>query len=62
MEPLNITLSKLWYKLSLTNNRYSKEDATLEEMRQAAQQANALQFIENNEFGILSNFFISYHM
>ena len=61
MEPLNITLSKLWYKLSLTNNRYSKEDATLEEMRQAAQQANALQFIENNEFGIIIHlFFLSY--
>jgi ABC-type multidrug transport system, ATPase and permease components len=38
--------------------RYSREDATLEEMRQAAQQANALQFIENNEFGKKSATFL----
>jgi len=31
--------------------RYSKENATDQEMRAAAEQANALGFIENNEFG-----------
>jgi len=32
------------------NIRYSKEDATSEEVRQAASEANALSFIERNEF------------
>ena len=32
--------------------RYSKEDATDAEMREAAERANAIKFIENNEFGI----------
>ncbi len=36
--------------------RYSKEDATKEEVRQAAAEANALGFIERNEFG--NDFFL----
>ena len=32
------------------NIKYSKPDATTEEMREAAKQANALHFIENSEF------------
>lgn len=35
------------------SDRYSKEDATAEEVRQAAAEANALGFIERNEFGNL---------
>ncbi len=38
--------------------RYTKENATDEEMRAAAEKANALGFIENNEFGILFIFFM----
>ena len=34
--------------------RYSKSDATDEEMKQAANLANALQFIQNNEFDVMN--------
>jgi len=33
------------------NLKYSKQDATMAEIRAAASEANALGFIENNEFG-----------
>ena len=33
------------------NIKYAKDDATMEEVRQAAERANAIGFIENNEFG-----------
>ena len=32
-------------------NRYAKDNATMEEVREAAAKANALGFIESNEFG-----------
>jgi len=35
------------------NIKYSKENATDEEMKAAAQKANALSFIENNEFDVI---------
>ena len=37
--------------------RYTKEDATDEEMREAARQANALKFIEENQFGKTFRYF-----
>ena len=39
-------------ELLTISDRYSKENATAEEVRQAASEANALGFIERNEFGI----------
>lgn len=43
----------------LTYNRYARDEASFEEVKQAATKANALKFIENNEFGkiIFSTFF-----
>jgi len=58
MELLNTILSKKKNVFKFNSFRYSKEDATSEEMREAAQRANAIKFIENNEFG---NFFLGYN-
>lgn len=35
----------------LKRNRYNTENATIEEIQDAAEQANALQFILKNQFG-----------
>ena len=54
MVPSNIISSNILFYNHLINFsfRYSKEDATDQEMREAATRANAIGFIEKNEFGI----------
>ena len=54
MVPLNITWSILLFVNDglIFKNRYAKDNATMEEVRAAATKANAIGFIENNEFGI----------
>ncbi len=38
--------------INIIKFRYSKENASEQEMKSAAEKANALSFIENNDFGI----------
>ena len=37
------------------NIKYTKEDATMDEIKEAARKANALDFIEKNDFEVLAN-------
>ena len=53
MEQLKIILSNKKFPMkSSLYNRYTKPDATMAEVRAAAEEANALDFIENNQFGM----------
>ena len=51
-----ITLSMIFYKTNknliiIYYFRYNTDNATVEDIRSAAEQANALDFILNNQFG-----------